>query len=162
MTRFLIAFTAAMMTMVLHAQEPPVSPTQADTLAKWPWSISIQETPFARQSIEITLGPLEGMEYKYHLDEGASMLYSWTSTGAVHWELHSQPDDAPPGYAEFFDTSDGDESHGGYIAPFPGIHGWWWENTADGDVTITLDTTGFYTESHEFRRGQAVTITEIE
>ena len=162
MTRSLIALTVALITTALHAQEPPVSPTQAETLAKWPWSISIQTAPFAGESVEITLAPLEGMEYKYRLDEDAGMLYSWTSTGAVHWELHSQPDDAPQGYAEFFDTSDGDASHGVYTAPFSGIHGWWWENTADVDVTITLTTTGFYTESHEFRRGQAVKITGIE
>ena len=162
MTRAAIALTAVLMTTMLHAQEPPVSPTQAETLAKWPWSISIQTTPFARQSLEITLAPLEGMEYKYRLDEDAGMLYSWTATGEVHWELHSQPDDAPPGYAEFFDTADGNASHGVYIAPFSGIHGWWWENTTDAEVTITLETAGFYTESHEFRRGQPVRITGIE
>ncbi|MDA1185646.1 MAG: hypothetical protein O2930_13505 [Acidobacteria bacterium] len=162
MTRSLVALTTALLTTAVYAQQPPQSPTQAETLAKWPWSISLQAAPFARQSIEITLAPLEGMEYKYRLDEDAGMLYSWTSTGEVHWELHSQPDDAPQGYAEFFDTSDGNGSHGGYTAPFSGIHGWWWENTTDADVTITLTTAGFYTESHEFRRGQPVEITAIE
>ena len=162
MTRFLLALTAALMTAALYAKEPPVSPTQAETLAKWPWSISLQTVPFARQSVEIKLAPLEGMEYKYRLDKDAGMLYSWTSTGEVHWELHSQPDDAPQGYAEFFDTAEGNASHGVYNAPFPGIHGWWWENTTDLDVTITLTTAGFYTESHEFRRGQPVKITPIE
>ena len=156
------ALTAALMTTALYAQEPPASPTQAETLAKWPWSISLQTAPFAQQSIEITLAPLEGMEYKYRLDEDGGMLYSWSSTGEVHWELHSQPDDAPQGYAEFFDTADGNGSHGGYIAPFSGIHGWWWENMSEEEVTITLTTAGFYTESHEFRRGQPVKVTAIE
>ena len=162
MTRLPIALTVALMTATLAAQEPPATPTQAETLAKWPWSISLQTASFARQSIEITLAPLEGMEYKYRLDEDAGMLYSWASTGDVHWELHSQPDDAPRGYAEFFDTANGNASHGAYHAPFPGIHGWWWENMSDVEVTITLTTAGFYTESHEFRRGEPVKITPIE
>jgi hypothetical protein len=162
MTRLLIALIVALMTAAAYAQEPPESPSQEETLAKWPWSISVQTAPFSRQSIEIALAPQEGMEYKYRLDEGAGVLYSWTSTGEVHWELHSQPDGAPQGYAEFFDTADGDKSNGVYKAPFPGIHGWWWENTTDQDVTITLTTAGFYTESHEFRRGVPVKITPIE
>ena len=161
MTRPLIILVALMIAAP-YAQEPPASPSQEETLAKWPWSMSLQTAPFSRESIQITLAPLEGMEYKYRLGEGAGMLYSWTSTGEVHWELHSQPDDAPQGYAEFFDTNDGDGSNGVYKAPFPGIHGWWWENTTDLDVIITLTTAGFYTESHEFRRGEPVKITPIE
>ena len=70
MTRSLVALTVALMTTALYAQEPPVSPTQAETLAKWPWSISLQAVPFARQSVEIKLAPLEGMEYKYRLGRG--------------------------------------------------------------------------------------------
>ena len=69
------------MTAALSAQEPPVLPTQAETLEKWPWSISLQTVPFARQSVEITLAPLEGMEYKYRLDKDAGMLYSWDVNG---------------------------------------------------------------------------------
>jgi hypothetical protein len=162
MTRTLAALAGALMTATLFAQEPPVLPTQAETLEKWPWSISVQTAPFRRDAIEIKLAPQEGMEYKYRLNESAGMLYSWTSTGEVHWELHSQPDGAPKGYAEFFDTAAGSASQGVYNAPFPGIHGWWWENKTDRDVTITLTTAGFYTESHEFRHEQPVKITPID
>ena len=162
MTRLLSAVIMALMTAAAYAQQPPASPSQAETLAKWPWSISLQTAPFKRQSIQITLAPKEGMEYKYRIDKGAGMLYSWTSTGDVHWELHSQPDGAPQGYAEFFDTDAGNKSSGVYNAPFPGIHGWWWENQSDRAVTITLTTAGFYTETHEFRRGVPVKITKID
>lgn len=162
MIRPLIAVAVALMTATAYAQQPPASPSQAETLAKWPWSISLQAAPFKRQSIQITLAPKEGMEYKYRLDKGAGMLYSWTSTGEVHWELHSQPDEAARGYAEFFDTDDGNGSHGVYNAPFPGIHGWWWENQSDRRVTIALTTAGFYTETHEFRKGVPVKVTKID
>jgi len=144
------------------AQEPVKSPTQQETLAKWPWSISLQTVPFKQETVRFTLAPKEGMEYKYRLERGSGMHYSWTATSELFWELHSQPDGAPRGYAEFFDTNGGDRSHGTYNAPFPGIHGWWWENKSDRDVTITLSTSGFYTESHEFRKGQPVKMTPIK
>jgi len=162
MTRLLGAAIIALMTVGAHAQQPSKSPSQEETLAKWPWSISLQAAPFKRHSMEIKLAPKEGMELKYRLDKGASMLYSWTSTGDLHWELHSQPDGAPQGYAEFFDTNDGNKSTGVYNAPFTGIHGWWWENQSDREMTIALTTAGFYTETHEFRRGVPVKITKID
>ena len=162
MSRLLIALALATSSAVAAAQQPPASPTQAETLAKWPWSISLQPLPFKRELVQFRLAPKEGMEYKYRLEQGAAMLYTWTSTASVHWELHSQPDGAPRGYAEFFDTQDGSGSSGVYHAPFLGIHGWWWENQGDTDVTITLTTAGFYSETHEFRKGVPVTITKID
>ena len=161
MRRLLVLGTSVLLSLSASAQQPPASPTQAETLAKWPWSISLQPTPFTQHTVTIALAPKEGMEFKYRLARGAGMLYSWTATGSVHWELHSQPDDAPPGYAEFFDTNDGSSSHGVYNAPFPGIHGWWWENQTDRDVRITLTTSGFYTEAHEFRKGVPVKVTTL-
>ncbi len=160
-----VQFPVLILLLAGHAvagQQPVQSPSQDETLAKWPWSISLQTAPFKREAIQITLSPKEGMEYKYRLEKGAGMLYSWASTGVIHWELHSQPDGAPSGYAEFFDTNDGDRSHGVYSAPFPGIHGWWWENQSDREVTISLTSAGFYTETHEFRRGMPVKITPVE
>ena len=90
------------------------------------------------------------------------MLYSWTATSDLYWELHSEPEGSPRGYAEFFDTNQGSSSNGAYQAPFPGLHGWWWENKSDREVTISLSTAGFYTESREFRRGQPVKITPLK
>jgi hypothetical protein len=102
------------------------------------------------------------MEYKYRIEKGASMLYAWTSTDVMHWELHSEPEGAPRGYAEFFDTNEGRGSNGAYQAPFPGVHEWWWENMSDQEVTITLSSAGFYTESREYRRGQPVKVTAFK
>lgn len=143
------------------AQQPAQSPTHWDTLAKWPWSISLQPAPFRQQRVQLTLAPQEGMEYKYRLEQGGGLLYSWDATGELYWELHSQPDNAPRGYADFFDINRGAGAHGVYNAPFTGIHGWWWENKSNREVTVTLTTAGFYTETHEFRKGVPVKITPL-
>jgi hypothetical protein len=39
---------------------------------------------------------------------------------------------------------------------FAGIHGWFWENTTDAPVTVTLKSAGFYSLAHEFRGGGVV------
>ena len=46
MSRLFLSVTFLVMAAALHAQEKPVLPTQAETLAKWPWSISLQSAPF--------------------------------------------------------------------------------------------------------------------
>src|SRR5204863_9155656 len=93
------------------------------------------------------------MEYKYRLEKGKALLYSWKATTPVNYELHAEPDGAPRGYAESYEkraaTSD---ASGTLTAPFSGIHGWYWENTGDQEVTVTLKTAGFYRISHEFRK----------
>ena len=162
MIRILIATAALLAIVPAAAQEKPKLPTQQETLAKWPWSINLQASPFQQQRVQFTLKPAEGMEYKYRLDEGGTLLYSWSATGDLYWELHSEPEGSPRGYAEFFDTNQGAGSNGSYQAPFPGLHGWWWENKSDREVTITLSAAGFYSESREFRRGQPVKITPLE
>jgi len=111
-----------------------------------------QERPFAQETVNFELGPREGMEYKYRLDKGEALLYSWQTTGPVNYEFHAEPDGAPRGYAQTYEKQDRrSEASGTLTAPFPGIHGWYWENTTDQPVTITLRTAGYYNLSHEFR-----------
>ena len=122
-----------------------------------PGAFVAQQGLFKVDSMEFTLAPKEGMEYKYRLEKGAGMLFSWTATAPVHYELHSEPDAGPKGYAETFDKQDSrDSGHGNYVAPFPGIHGWYWENRTDQDVIVRIVSAGHYTESLEFRRKQDV------
>jgi len=95
------------------------------------------------------------MEYKYRLDKGEALLYSWNATAPVNYELHAEPDGAPAGYAQSYEKKNASTGASGTLtAPFPGIHGWYWENTTDQEVTVTLKTAGYYNIAHEFRNGQ--------
>jgi hypothetical protein len=114
-------------------------------------AIQRQDAPFKTNTATFEIGPYEFVEFKYRLEQGASMVYSWTATGPVIYDFHSEPDGAPPGYAESFDKAQMPEAHGTYTAPFSGIHGWFWENPGTKLVTITLTTAGFYTTAQEFR-----------
>jgi len=116
--------------------------------------ITSQERPFTGETIAFELAPHEGMEYKYRLEKGESLLYSWTATQPVNYELHAEPDGAPRGYAQSYEKKDAVPNASGTLtAPFPGIHGWFWENTSDQPVTVTLKSAGFYNLAHEFRGG---------
>ena len=84
-----------------------------------------QEKPFQQETVDFKLAPREGMEYKYRLDKGEALLYSWNATAPVDYELHAEPDGAPAGYAQSYEKKPAtSQASGTLTAPFPGIHGW--------------------------------------
>ena len=110
-----------------------------------------QPRPFVRDTESFTLQPGKGMEYKYRLQKGQALLYTWKATAPVHFEFHAEPDGAPRGYAQTYEKRDDTlEASGTLTAPFPGIHGTYWENKTGSPVTVTLQTAGFYNLAHEF------------
>ena len=121
-----------------------------------PGALKPQQATIKADTVEFVLQPKEGMEYRYRLERDAAFLFSWSASAPVHYELHSVPDGAPSDFAETFDKQDDRPgATGSYTAPFTGIHGWYWQNRTDKPVTLKLSATGFFTESQEFRRGQA-------
>ena len=111
-----------------------------------------QPKPWVRDTESFVIEPGQGMEYKYRLDKGKALLYSWKATAPVNFEFHAEPDGGPRGYAQTYEKRDQvPEASGTLTAPFPGIHGWYWENKTNKPVTVTLQTAGFYNLSHEFR-----------
>lgn len=114
-----------------------------------------QEAPFKTETVDFAIAPRQGMEYKYRLDKGEALLYSWKATAPVNVEFHAEPDGAPRGYAQTYEKADRQTAASGTLtAPFAGIHGWYWENTTDQPITVTLTSAGYYNLSHEFRSGQ--------
>ena len=116
-----------------------------------------QDGAFQQESITFELKPREGIEYKYRLEKGENLLYTWTASAPMNTEFHAEPDGGPRGYAQTYEKKDGmTRASGTLTAPFSGIHGWYWENTTSQPQTVTLATAGYYNLSHEFRTGQPV------
>jgi hypothetical protein len=121
------------------------APTMKDTFIAQPGQ-------FQFDSREITLTPAEGMEIKYDMKKGAGLVYSWTASASLSYEFHGEPDVKPAGkegtdYFESYelnDTTGGTQSHGTFIAPSTGIHGWFWENKSDKPVTLKLVSAGYF------------------
>jgi hypothetical protein len=116
-------------------------------------TVAPQDRGYQQETLEFKIGPRDSVEYKYRLDKGEALLYSWKATGPVNCEFHAEPDGAPRGYAETYEkTSATTVASGTLTAPFSGIHGWYWENTTGQEITVTLSAAGFYNMSHEFRK----------
>jgi hypothetical protein len=120
-----------------------------------PTAIVPQISTYKIDSTDFVLGAYQAVEYKYRIEKGGTMLFSWKADGGnVLFDQHSEPAGGPAGYAESFDRREANEAHGAYTAPFAGIHGWYWENRGRADVTIKLTTAGFYSKAEEFFDGK--------
>lgn len=110
---------------------------------------SPQEVAYRADVMEIVLPPNKGLEVKTHLAKGATLIYSWkTKNGElVNHDFHGEPVDAGKDEFESFILNKGiSESRGSLIAPFTGVHGWYWKNLSSEPVTIVLNASGFYSD----------------
>jgi hypothetical protein len=113
-----------------------------------------QPAAYKTDTVEIRLRPGKSVEYKYFVESSRGFVYSWTATGKVVYDFHGQPDGKPPEDSTSYDKRDrgeeSDQANGAFTAPFTGVHGWYFENTGDNDVVVTLTSAGFYTRAEQF------------
>jgi len=129
-----------------------------------------ERRPFQFDSREYTLAPGEGMEIKYNMRKGAGLTYSWTASATLFYEFHGEPDAKPAGkegtdYYESYDLDDKKgktESHGTFLAPSTGIHGWFWENKSDKPVNLKLVSAGFYDWISQNRKDKHTALKAID
>jgi hypothetical protein len=92
----------------------------------------------------LTLAPDQGAEIKLVMAEGARVRFIWTSSGGrINYDTHADRPGTPyHGYGK------GSEQRveGELVAAFDGSHGWFWRNRTGEPVTITLETSGAYSE----------------
>ncbi len=115
--------------------------------------------PVSRQlrndEIVFQLSPFESVEYKYRLEEGASIVFQWQASGEVLSEMHAEPDGAAPGYADSFSKIRSTGNTGTYRPPYAGIHGWFWQNRGSAEVTLRLQVQGFFDHAIEYPDGSS-------
>src|SRR5262245_33126880 len=105
-----------------------------------------RSAPFRTDEIAIVLRPREGAEIKATMKKADQFVYSWTAEGgALDFDMHGEAPGAPAGEFTSFSKKDQQTAdNGSFVAPFDGIHGWYWENKGAQPVTIRVRTTGFY------------------
>lgn len=113
--------------------------------------VGVYPAEFKVDVVELSLQPYDYVEYKYRLEQAATMLYSWTASAAVIHDFHGERAEATNGAQreESFDKQNRRQASGSLTAPFAGIHGWYWENPGGEPITIRLTTAGFYTSAVE-------------
>ena len=99
---------------------------------------------------QVELQAYEGIELKYVLAEGAPMHFSWAATAPVNVDMHSHPFEGGDALTESFVIENLQTQHAVYVAPFTGIHGWFWQNRTLKPVTLTLEAHGLFTGSKIF------------
>jgi hypothetical protein len=143
-----LGLTAIANPVAVEASAAPEGATALKPVVNGP--IAQYAAGYKVDNVTFTLGPYDYVEYKYRLEEGAQMQFSWTATAPVIHDLHGELN-ADPNAVTSFDKSNRKEAHAVFTAPFPGLHGWYWENPGGETVTVTLKTTGFYSSAIEFR-----------
>jgi hypothetical protein len=133
----------------------PQVPAPMGPIAYYPATYKIDST-------QLVLGPYEFLEYKYRLEKGATMAFSWTGDAVVVHDFHGDPDNGAADAAVSYDKQNRRAAAGTFSAPFSGIHGWYWENPGGGTVTITLASAGFYTAAVEFRSDRTRRVHELK
>jgi len=113
-----------------------------------------QVNPYKVDSREFTIGAYGTLEFKYQLAGGTAMLYEWKATEPVSFDFHTEREGNPDA-SDTFEKGEASEKSGAYIAPYTGIHGWYWKNNTEREVRITLTSTGFYASAKLFVDGGA-------
>jgi hypothetical protein len=121
---------------------PDVAPAAAAGAA------TVARTAHALRSddMRITLQPGEGAEVKAEIRKGEQFVFSWTSEGGpVKSDMHGEPLHAKPNeFTTYWKVAQQSEGRGSFVAPFDGIHGWFWRNKGSAPVTIRVQVSGFH------------------
>lgn len=112
--------------------------------------LSLSDAPIKSDRWTVELPPFKSIEFKYTLEKGAAMLFTWEATGQLHYDMHSHPFEGGTELTESYSVGDLKRMQGNYVAPFTGIHGWYWQNQSADTVILTLDAIGGITESTIF------------
>jgi hypothetical protein len=132
------------------------SPPPAAGLPKADGQPAHREVNLQSDTFEIELRPFDSVEYKYRLEAGDGLVYTWSATGMVTFDFHGEPDGVSSKNAESYVKGEASTYQGTFTAAKPGIHGWYWKNNSAGRATVTLRTSGFYSKAIKFYDGDRI------
>ncbi|MFY0686208.1 MAG: hypothetical protein JXQ90_03535 [Cyclobacteriaceae bacterium] len=96
-------------------------------------------------SVQIIVPAGRGVEYKFFLKQYEKLTYEWVASVPLHSDFHGEPEDyEQTQYFESYVIGTADKMRGMLTFPFAGSHGWYWKNTTNTDVTVSLKTEGNY------------------
>lgn len=104
------------------------------------------------ETLTLTLAPGKGAEVKADLDAGHGLVFQWTASADVAVDFHGETPESKREFTSFDVEAAQRQAAGTFIAPFAGLHGWYWKNRGQQAVTVTLTVTGF--QKRLFRPGQ--------
>lgn len=110
-----------------------------------------EEATPSTDTIEIPLFAGADLEYKLGMQLGGAVSYNWKAENLneaskllVEFHGHTIRTSDAPGDVMFYKMARTDSSSGYMVAPFDGIHGWYFSNESNQDINIVLNVSGFY------------------
>lgn len=134
------AALAASPSAIAAVAQPVVEAPIVGTVAE-----SSQPSAARTDQMTVTLAPNEGTEIKVDLTKGKVVTYSWSSDGGkANYDVHGDSKTLNINYHNYAKGSDVSKE-GTIEAAFDGSHGWFWRNRTKETITVTLKTSGEYT-----------------
>lgn len=128
----------------------PAAPAAAAAIPEQVKERIEQTAQFRSDEKRVTLAPHSGIEVKAHMAKGQHLVFNWSSTGPVRMDMHGEPKNGKADeFSTYWKQKDLTEAKGAFTAPYEGTHGWYWRNSGETPVVITLKTTGFYQDLFE-------------
>ncbi|HAG72927.1 MAG TPA: hypothetical protein DCL66_12060 [Gammaproteobacteria bacterium] len=110
-----------------------------------------EQAEFRSDVIEIPVYALKDLEYTLNMKQGHAITYSWEAVGLndpekllIEFHGHTIRETEAPGDLMFYKVGRSDSSSGYLVAPFEGIHGWYFSNETGEDINVILTVSGFY------------------
>lgn len=115
---------------------PAVIPKQSD---------KVNSLEYQKNEVFIVIPADQGVEYKFQMQQYANLTYQWNTQGEpLFFDFHGEPKGDTTGYFESYTIATTYKMKGSMTVPFEGVHGWYWKNNTDKDITVTLRTQGRY------------------
>ncbi|WP_273457453.1 hypothetical protein [Nevskia ramosa] len=129
------------------AAAPPATTTAESVLAVPSPSDAVvkRATPFHSEEMSLTLVANQGAEIKAAMKVGERFEFSWRSEGGpVSFDMHGEKPNDGDNFSSYWKDRDQSEAHGSFVAPFDGVHGWYWKNRGSEPVTVTVKVSGYF------------------
>lgn len=99
---------------------------------------------YRSEALSVTLPPGKGAEIKAPMKAGDGMVFHWTASGDVAFDMHGDHAGSTTGeYTSYWIERWQREASGTFTASFDGNHGWYWLNRGSEPVTVQVEVTGF-------------------
>lgn len=136
-------------TQTITAVDSSVEATIAKVEPSAPAADTIN-TAVQSHEMTFTLAPNEGTEVKVTMVKGAKVTYVWqTDGGKSNFDVHGDSKKLDISYHPYYKGSDS-KREGILEAAFDGGHGWFWRNRTKKTLTITIKTSGEYTDIRRY------------
>lgn len=136
---------------IASAEKPVTQEIAAPVVETMTEAAPVETADIRSDEIKVTLAPDEGTEIKVTMEKGKKVNYSWsTNGGPANFDVHADSKALKIDY-HGYEKGAAKTKEGVIEAAFDGKHGWFWRNRTSETITVTLKTSGEYTEIKEMK-----------